>query len=56
MKWVDESHLEYPQSKRMGGFSFASVLLDNDDLNQALENKMLSSPRENIWQILKVYI
>ena len=38
MKWVDESHLEYPQSKRMGGFCFASVLLDNDDLNQALEN------------------
>ena len=31
MKWVDESHLEYPQSKRMGGFSFASVLLDKDD-------------------------
>ena len=49
MKWVDESHLEYPQSKRMGGFSFASVLLDNDDLNQALENKNVIESEERTF-------
>ena len=49
MKWVDESHLEYPQSKRMGGFSFASVLLDNDDLNQALENKNVVESEERTF-------
>ena len=49
MKWADESHLEYPQSKRMGGFSFASVLLDNDDLNQALENKNVVESEERTF-------
>ena len=49
MKWVDESHLEYPQSKRMGGFSFASVLLDNDDLNQVLENKNVVESEERTF-------
>ena len=49
MKWVDESHLEYPQSKRTGGFSFASVLLDNDDLNQALENKNVVESEERTF-------
>ena len=49
MKWVDESHLEYSQSKRMGGFSFASVLLDSDDLNQALENKNVVESEERTF-------
>ena len=49
MKWADESHLEYPQSKRMGGFSFASVLLDSDDLNQALENKNVVESEERTF-------
>ena len=49
MKWADESHLEYPQSKRMGGFSFASVLLDSGDLNQALENKNVVESEERTF-------
>ena len=47
---------EYPQSKRMGGFSFASVLLDNDDLNQALENKNVVESEERTLANTKVYI
>lgn len=49
MKWVDESHLEYPESKHMGGFSFASVLLDSNDLNQALENKNVVESEERTF-------
>ena len=32
-----------------GGFSFASVLLDNDDLNQALENKNVVESEERTF-------
>ena len=49
MERVDESHLEYPESKHMGGFSFASVLLDSDDLNQALENKNVVESEERTF-------
>ncbi len=38
MEWADESHLEYPEHNRRGGFSFASVLLDNDDLDKVMQD------------------
>ena len=37
MKWIDELHLEYPEHDRNGGFSFASVLLDEDDLSKVMQ-------------------
>ena len=36
MEWSDESHLAYPETPWNGGFSFSSVLLDGNDLGQAL--------------------
>lgn len=39
MEWIDEFHLEYPEHDRTGGFSFASVLLDEDDLSKVMQDK-----------------
>ena len=39
MKWIDETHLEYPDHNRTGGFSFESVLLDENDLSKVLQDK-----------------
>lgn len=39
MEWLDESHLQYPEHKRTGGFSFASVLLDGHDLSKVMQDK-----------------
>ena len=39
MEWIDELHLEYPEHDRTGGFSFASVLLDEDDLSKVMQDK-----------------
>lgn len=39
MEWTDEVHLEYPAHEKTGGFSFASVLLDEDDLSKAVQDK-----------------
>lgn len=39
MQWMDEYHLEYPESNRKGGFSFASSLLSGADLNSAVTDK-----------------
>lgn len=38
MEWIDETHLEYPEHNRTGGFSFDSVLMDNDDLGKAVQD------------------
>ena len=34
MSWNDEYHLQYPEHEQTGGFSFASVLLDKDDVSK----------------------
>lgn len=39
MEWINKSHLEYPEHDRTGGFSFASVLLDDDDLSKVMQDK-----------------
>lgn len=39
MAWIDKWHLEYPEHARTGGFSFSSVLLDEDDLSKAMQDK-----------------
>ena len=39
MEWMDEFHLEYPEHNRTGGFSFASVLLDEDDLSKVMQDE-----------------
>ena len=59
MKWIDELHLEYPEHDRTGGFSFASVLLDEDDLSKVMQDKNVVDSEErnfvNIWNILIRY-
>lgn len=49
MMWIDESHLEYPEHGRTGGFSFASVLLDDDDLNKVMRDKNVVDSEERIF-------
>lgn len=39
MKWVEESHLEYPEHQRNGGFSFQAALLDDDYSEQVMQDK-----------------
>ena len=39
MEWIDEMHLQYPEHEFTGGFSFASVLLDEDDLDIVMQDK-----------------
>ena len=39
MEWIDELHLGYPEHDRTGGFSFASVLLDENDLDKVMQDK-----------------
>ena len=39
MEWIDEFHLQYPEHINNGGFSFSSVLLDNDDMGKVIQDK-----------------
>ena len=39
MEWIDEFHLQYPEHTNSGGFSFSSVLLDNDDMGKIMQDK-----------------
>lgn len=39
MEWNDEFHLQYPEHTNNGGFSFSSVLLDNDDMGKVMQDK-----------------
>lgn len=39
MEWIDEFHLQYPEHTNNGGFSFSSVLLDNDDMGKVIQDK-----------------
>ena len=39
MEWIDEFHLQYPEHINNGGFSFSSVLLDNDDMGKVMQDK-----------------
>lgn len=39
MEWTDEFHLQYPERANTGGFSFSSVLLDNDDMGKVMQDK-----------------
>lgn len=39
MEWIDEFHLQYPEHTNNGGFSFSSVLLDNDDMGKVMQDK-----------------
>ena len=39
MEWIDEFHLQYPEHTNSGGFSFSSVLLDNDDMGKVMQDK-----------------
>lgn len=49
MAWIDESHLEYPEHDRTGGFSFEPVLLDDDDLNKVMQDKNVVDSEERIF-------
>lgn len=49
MEWIDESHLEYPEHGRMGGFSFDSVLLDENDLGKVMQDINVIEYEERIF-------
>ncbi len=49
MEWVDEFHLEYPEHNRTGGFSFASALLDNDDLDKVMQDENVVNYEEQTF-------
>ncbi len=39
MSWNDDYHLQYPRYDQTGGFSFAFVLLDKNDLGQVVQDQ-----------------
>ena len=39
MEWSDEFHLQYSEHAYSGGFSFSSVLLDDNDIGKAMQDK-----------------
>ena len=39
MEWSDEFHLQYPDHAYSGGFSFSSVLLDNNGVGKIMQDK-----------------
>ncbi len=39
MSWNDDYHLQYPGYEQTGGFSFAFVLLDKNDLGQVVQDQ-----------------
>ena len=39
MEWSDEFHLQYSEHAHSGGFSFSSVLLDDNDIGKAMQDK-----------------
>lgn len=49
MEWIDDSHLEYPEHGRTGGFSFASVLLENDDLGKVMQDRNVIDSEERTF-------
>ena len=49
MEWMDESHLQYPEHDLTGGFSFASVLLDDDDLDIVMQDKSVVECEERTF-------
>ena len=50
MEWIDEFHLQYPEHINNGGFSFSSVLLDNDDMGKVIQDKNVVD-YEKTWGI-----
>lgn len=49
MKWRDKQHLEYPENEGKGGFSFASALLDENDLSRVMKDKNVVECEERIF-------
>lgn len=49
MEWTDESHLQYPEHNLTGGFSFASVLLDDDDLDKVMQDQDVVDSEERTF-------
>lgn len=57
MEWIDELHLEYPEHDRTGGFSFSSVLLDEDDLDKVMQdNNVVESEKRTFGNYEGVYL
>lgn len=49
MEWTDKSHLEYPEHEHTGGFSFGSVLLDEDDLGKTVQDQHVMESEERTF-------
>ena len=56
MEWIDEFHLQYPEHTNNGGFSFSSVLLDNDDMGKVMRDKDVVDYEKGLLAVMKVYI
>ncbi|MFR8219654.1 MAG: hypothetical protein ACLU9T_00670 [Blautia faecis] len=59
MSWNDKYHLQYPEHEQTGGFSFASVLLDKNDLGQVLcriRNVIVDSEERTLENIVWEHI
>ena len=49
MSWTDEYHLKYPENEQAGGFSFAFVLLDKNDLGQVAQDRNVIDSEERTF-------
>ena len=57
MSWNDEYHLQYPEHEQTGGFSFASVLLDKNDLGQVVQDQnVIDSEERTFGEYQGVYL
>lgn len=57
MEWSDEWHLQYPEHNLTGGFSFTSVLLDEDDLDKVMQdNNVVESEERTFGNYEGVYL
>ncbi|MDO4523543.1 MAG: DUF4367 domain-containing protein [Eubacteriales bacterium] len=57
MEWTDDRHLEYPEHNETGGFSFSSVLFDENDLNAVMQDTyVVNSEKRNFGKYEGVYL
>lgn len=49
MEWSDEFHLQYPDHAYSGGFSFSSVLLDDNDVGKIMQDKNVVDCEKRIF-------
>lgn len=57
MEWMDEDHLVYPETPYNGGFSFSSVLMERDNLEQVMvDTGVVDSEETKFGEFEGVYL